>query len=402
MSVSESYSNNLPVDLYKLLLPDIKEEDQKTGTMAYLDFWDTPEAEITEWDQEVPFVAVWDRIGLKPVLQRLFWCLETQEGRMLEELRAMEDLIDPDTCPARFLPYMAASLGFDLPDSMSEAERRVTIKGLVAAYKQRGTPISWKVFFRMVGYRVMFYPLWKKAYAEDQDRYSQERYAATTPFGPLVITAFTPSLPQAPLKPTSILITDGTETFRDDGKGGLVGGLGGTGTVNYLTGAINVNFYPPGPVGPISLTAETVDDEYPYHAARVDLDFFLVPLSGAPPPDVDDEFVKNVLRHLDEVRPIHVILRTFNLVMPIEELLEDFASDGGCCGPSLGVDHWTSKEMFYVGDVGPVGKDGGMLIERDDGSKQQCMEDVTPFVNPLSGDPLVITSSPPQPSDGSY
>ena len=60
MSVSESYSNNLPVDLYKLLLPDIKEEDQKTGTMAYLDFWDTPEAEITEWDQEVPFVAVWD------------------------------------------------------------------------------------------------------------------------------------------------------------------------------------------------------------------------------------------------------------------------------------------------------------------------------------------------------
>lgn len=42
--------------------------------------------------------------------------------------------------------------------------------------------------------------------------------------------------------PFSVIITDNTETFNDDGNGNLVGDLGGTGTVNYTTGAIAVSF----------------------------------------------------------------------------------------------------------------------------------------------------------------
>jgi len=41
----------------------------------------------------------------------------------------------------------------------------------------------------------------------------------------------------------SVLVTDNTENFNDDGNGVLVGTLGGTGTVNYLTGEIDVNFF---------------------------------------------------------------------------------------------------------------------------------------------------------------
>lgn len=37
-------------------------------------------------------------------------------------------------------------------------------------------------------------------------------------------------------------VTDGTETFSDDYNGVLVGSLGGTGTINYITGAISVTF----------------------------------------------------------------------------------------------------------------------------------------------------------------
>jgi len=37
-------------------------------------------------------------------------------------------------------------------------------------------------------------------------------------------------------------ITDGTETFIDDRNGNLIGNLGGTGTINYATGAMSVTF----------------------------------------------------------------------------------------------------------------------------------------------------------------
>lgn len=39
-----------------------------------------------------------------------------------------------------------------------------------------------------------------------------------------------------------VSVTDGTETFADDFDGNLVGNLGGTGTINYMTGAISVTF----------------------------------------------------------------------------------------------------------------------------------------------------------------
>jgi hypothetical protein len=39
-----------------------------------------------------------------------------------------------------------------------------------------------------------------------------------------------------------VSVTDGTETFVDDRNGSMVGNLGGTGTVNYATGAVSVTF----------------------------------------------------------------------------------------------------------------------------------------------------------------
>ena len=39
-----------------------------------------------------------------------------------------------------------------------------------------------------------------------------------------------------------VSVTDSTETFNDDGNGLMLGSLGGTGTINYATGAISVTF----------------------------------------------------------------------------------------------------------------------------------------------------------------
>ena len=387
-------------DIYSLLLPPLQDEDSRTGTTVIKDYWNTPDGEVTEWNQATPFIATWNRLGVEPVIQRLFWCFETEHGNMLEELEKMDELTDPDKCPAEFLGYMASSLGYDLEDSLLETEKRHTIKGILTAYKEHGKPISWTVFYRMIGFRVLYYPLWKKEYAEDQDRYDRERYVTTTAFAGVALPGiFVNSMTQAPLRPRSLVLTDGVETMRDDGKGRFIGNQGGWGTVNYLTGAIRLFFN--APPGAITIDGETVDEEYPYHAARIDFDFFLVPIKGGAPPAVTPEFVQKVLRYLEEVRPIHVILRTFNLIMPLDETLEAVVTDGECCGPSLGVDHWSTREDFYIGDVAPFPDDSFMLLNI--GTAQTAiLDDLTPFINPLRGDPLVIVSNPVQAHDGTF
>lgn len=50
------------------------------------------------------------------------------------------------------------------------------------------------------------------------------------------------TLANFPVEPGTISITDGVETFADDGSGRLVGSAGGAGTINYKTGAYTLDF----------------------------------------------------------------------------------------------------------------------------------------------------------------
>jgi len=56
----------------------------------------------------------------------------------------------------------------------------------------------------------------------------------------------------------AVEVTDGVETFSDDSNGVLTGNLGGTGTINYATGAISVTFNTP----PGNLTNVVVDYQW--------------------------------------------------------------------------------------------------------------------------------------------
>ena len=53
---------------------------------------------------------------------------------------------------------------------------------------------------------------------------------------------FAGTLAGFPVEPGTLVITDGVETFADDGSGRLVGSAAGTGTINYKTGAYAVTF----------------------------------------------------------------------------------------------------------------------------------------------------------------
>jgi len=53
---------------------------------------------------------------------------------------------------------------------------------------------------------------------------------------------FTGNIDYTPVDAGTLEITDGTETFTDDGEGNLTGDAGGSGTINYSSGAYDVTF----------------------------------------------------------------------------------------------------------------------------------------------------------------
>lgn len=70
-------------------------------------------------------------------------------------------------------------------------------------------------------------------------------YGRQTPWtGDGTTTAFntTITLTASRITPGSVIVTDKTETFTDDGSGSLSGDAGGTGSINYASGVISVSF----------------------------------------------------------------------------------------------------------------------------------------------------------------
>jgi len=85
-----------------------------------------------------------------------------------------------------------------------------------------------------------------------------------------VAVTFTGSLAQDYIVGRSINnITDGVETFTDDGMGVLTGSAGGTGTINYTTGAFSVTFN----AAPAGAAAITIDYQYEIPATHSLADF---------------------------------------------------------------------------------------------------------------------------------
>lgn len=58
------------------------------------------------------------------------------------DIERMYDLLDPDKCPAEFLPLLAAILGFEFPFDMPEDIQRRFIKNAAKLYRIKGTRAS--------------------------------------------------------------------------------------------------------------------------------------------------------------------------------------------------------------------------------------------------------------------
>lgn len=403
--------NGLRLDLYRHLYPEIIERDQKSGNFGYVANWDDPES---TWDSGDPSQA-WDALGFRPVIETLFYVIESMAGEEIGVVENLDALVDPYACPVQYLPLLAASLGYDLEESIPEEQKRAVVQGLVVAYKARGQEVGFRIFYRMAGFKIIrVFPLWKKNINEDREDYSRVRYS-TTPIvgesiGPGGALGYTGRLASTPIEPGSIRMTDGVVVIRDDpvpvgfvtsADAPLIGPGGITGTVNYFTGAFRLTFPTPS-AGPVVADYATIVEEWPFHAARIDIEVLLNP-GGTPVPLVDEEVVRNILGRAEETRPVHVLLRTLALITELRDV-GPTATDRASCttqrrdrrpgAPELGIDG--RDYNYFLDGVGGIGDDvlvvdqvvGGTVAEKDVG-----LEDQASIVCPL--DVLIIEAGGP-------
>lgn len=391
--------NNLRADLYTKLLPAILEEDLGTGVNSFIHFWGDP----MRWGDD----ALWGELGLLPVLKNLFYAIEKEETADLVEIDGITDLVDPDRCPIQFLDAMARSLGHPMEDNLTEAGRREAIKSIINLYKSRGRRISWQVFYRMLGFTVNTIPLWKKDIYEEDEQYSTIRYVTSDVLGEILgtpgLTDYSGLLASPPIRPGSLRIQVDGKVFRDDGNrlsqnfGQLVTNDGSTGSINYATGRYQISLSSAATTNVVAEYA-TITNEFPYHAARVDLEvlFYLDdPLIGP----LDTHFLERVLQRLEIVRPVHVVVRLVIFVLDIPETLDDFVTDGLRCGPSLGKDVRDTEYRMYAADLVCSGEDNGLLVETTGATTEKDLKADDLFIVATNPDLLKIEYSDGQPTE---
>lgn len=430
--------NNLRIDMYRALYPEIQEQDQASEHIGNALHWNDPDA---VWNSG-GVLNVWNAIGLAPVYQTMFYVLETLQGEEIDVLESLDNLVDPLECPTSLLADIAASFGYRLKEDLSEEMKRTVVQGLLHAYKTLGQFNGFKCFYRMVGFKVLrIFPLWKKDIQEERSDYSRARYdttpVAAEPVGLAGTQSFATNLSGTPIKPGTVRIADGgTVVVRDEPTeyqpeglgleptGVLISAAGEVGTINYLTGAITLNLGAPA-VGAVTADYEQIDEEWPYHAARLDIEILMNP-GGVPIPVTDEEVFKDILTRMDEVRPIHVLLRAITLAFDVSDTVFPTATDFTACAQTLKDvrdgfpgGHQTSAapavpfihgfdpglDQTYLLDQAPYPEDSGLLIEElhtvGADLHRVELEDQQGFTCPLN-DVLIVDTGGASPSDGYY
>lgn len=400
MQQHNPWSNKLRADLYTRLLPEILKEDLEHGVDSYVRFWDDP---VSKWDE-----GFWDEIGVLPVIKNMFYAIEREEVLDLQAIDDLTDLVDPNKCPEEHLDIMARSLGHPLEEGLTESEKREVIKSIIPLNKVRGRELSWLIFYRMLGFKVQGIPLWKKEVYEDQGRYSRTQYETISitneHLGTAGLTDYSGTLVQRPILPGSIRVNTSGKVYRDNGDklssnyGDLIAADGSTGSFHYVRGKYVLSFSDPTTTD-VYVDYEHITEEYPYRAARVDLEVFFYlddEDNGSHP--FDQELLDKVLARLEEVRPIHVLVRLVVLILDAPEKIEGFATDLLKCGPHKGKDVRDNEYRFFAVDYAEGPQDGPLIAIKDGTTDETLVHLEDPTRLGLNPDTLTIEFSDGSPT----
>jgi hypothetical protein len=367
--------NHLPVDLYGRLIPAIIREDIKTGVYSNITFWDDP---LFVWDEG----KFWDEIGLLPVIKNLYYGIEQEETHDEMEISKLTDLIDPDRCPLKFLRNLSESFGYPLDTSKPEIEQREIVKSIVALNKTRGTPISWTAFYRTLGIKVNPIPLYKKNIHESNNQYSRHRYTTEKITKEVLATMgsaeYTGFFAKLPIKPGSVFVYSSDYSLRDignslDEKYGSLLGQNCSGKINYATGKFSLSFTS-ATTEDVKTDYEHITDEFPYSAARIDLDVYFAAHEDSSE-FLTTKLLDKIIAMAEEVRPIHVLLRLVVLALLPEDIVNDFATDSVSCGQLIAMDPRDDNYRAYPVDGVPLNQDEILILTKNNEEKIAILDD---------------------------
>jgi len=132
------------MDLYSLLPSIIREKDRLGSGVGY----------STE----------------ETILQKFFYALEQDSETTADLVTDLAQLLDPDSCPKEYFPYLEYFLGSNWPAAWSEDKKRMVLRSLVKLYHHSGQELSWTSVLNMLSYSGFFpWELWKGSVFEDFD-----------------------------------------------------------------------------------------------------------------------------------------------------------------------------------------------------------------------------------------
>ena len=104
------------------------------------------------------------------ILQKICYVLNEETTFTLDDIYALNQLVDADTCPSAFLSHLASLIVADLFGSWSVAKQRVVIKGMAFIWLLKCTHLSWKALLRLhTLYEWRICELWKSKIYETDD-----------------------------------------------------------------------------------------------------------------------------------------------------------------------------------------------------------------------------------------
>jgi hypothetical protein len=153
--------------------------------------------------------------------------------------------------------YINKFYRFVLPDESKPFRllvdyRFYTLQNQVEYTFDLNTYVSLEPEFFINGNRLLYYQdqsLWLRDF---QYQYNQ----STATSGDGFSTVFIGTAPSVPIVPGSVIFTDDVEVFSDNEDGTLTGSLGGSGTINYTSGAYSITFNSPPASGQAILLTE--------------------------------------------------------------------------------------------------------------------------------------------------
>ena len=109
-------------------------------------------------------------VGDESVLEKIVYMLEQEAEVTSDEIAALSNLNDPDSCPIEYLPLLAKLLGVTFSADWPESRRRLLIKAACLLWHGKGTRSGWEALLRVYE-RADYFPweLWKSKVYEEFD-----------------------------------------------------------------------------------------------------------------------------------------------------------------------------------------------------------------------------------------